>query len=122
MEQKVSIIGIAKRLEEIYFPGDPLPLYLDKRSQTLRIIQQIRDEAHRFGITHHRKRRSNSSIQSALSGIVGIGEKTTEKLLQKFGSVERIRQAKEEDIAKITGAEKAKRLLDSLNKGTIEQK
>ncbi|HTA84035.1 MAG TPA: excinuclease ABC subunit UvrC [Bacteroidia bacterium] len=122
LNEKISIIGIAKRLEEIYFPGDPIPLYLDKRSQTLRIIQQIRDEAHRFGITHHRKRRSNSSIQSALTDIEGIGEKTTKKLLQKFGSVERIKQATEEDIAKITGVEKAKRLLEHLKKQAAAQK
>ncbi len=116
LEQKVNVIGIAKRLEEIYFPGDSVPLYLDKRSPTLKIIQQIRDEAHRFGITHHRKRRSAGSIQSALTKIEGIGEKTTEKLLTHFGSIERIKQAREEDIAKITGLDKAKKILESLNK------
>ena len=110
-----------RNLRKIYFPGDPLPLYLDKRSQTLRIIQQIRDEAHRFGITHHRKRRSKSSIQSALTGVDGIGEKTTEKLLKQFGSVERIKQASEEEIAKITGTEKAKRLLESLHAGRQDE-
>jgi excinuclease ABC subunit C len=115
LEQKVNVIGIAKRLEEIYFPGDSVPLYLDKRSPTLKIIQQIRDEAHRFGITHHRKRRSIGSIQSALTKINGVGEKTTEKLLTHFGSMERIRQAKEEDIAKIAGLDKAKKILKSLN-------
>jgi len=122
LDKKISIIGIAKKLEEIYFPGDPLPLYLDKRSQTLRIIQQIRDEAHRFGITHHRKRRSKSTIQSALIGIEGVGEKITERLLKKFGSVERIKQAKEEDIARITGTVKAKKVLEALNKVTINRK
>ncbi len=116
LENKVSIIGIAKRLEEIYFPGDSVPLYLDKRSPTLKIIQQIRDEAHRFGITHHRKRRSAGSIQSALTKIEGVGEKTTEKLLSHFGSIERIKQATIEDIAKIAGLDKAKKILDSLNK------
>jgi excinuclease ABC subunit C len=116
LEQKVSIIGIAKRLEEIYFPGDSVPLYLDKRSPTLRIIQQIRDEAHRFGITHHRKRRSKGSIESALTKIEGVGEKTTEKLLKHFGSMERIKLATEEDIAKMVGLDKAKKILEALNK------
>ncbi|HWY98735.1 MAG TPA: excinuclease ABC subunit UvrC [Bacteroidia bacterium] len=116
LEQKVNVIGIAKRLEEIYFPGDSVPLYLDKRSPTLKIIQQIRDEAHRFGITHHRKRRSADSIQSALTKIDGVGQKTTEKLLTHFGSIERIKEAKEEDIAKIAGLDKAKKILESLNK------
>lgn len=114
IENKVSVIGIAKRLEEIYFPGDPIPLYLDKRSPTLKIIQQIRDEAHRFGITHHRKRRSKGTVKSSLDSIDGIGEKTTQKLLSHFGSVERIKQATEEDIAKIAGADKAKKVLKSL--------
>jgi excinuclease ABC subunit C len=111
LEEKVGIIGIAKKLEEIYFPGDSVPLYLDKRSPTLKVIQQIRDEAHRFGITHHRKRRSKGSIQSVLKGMAGIGEKTAQKLLTTFGSVERIKTATEEDIAKITGKEKAKQVL-----------
>lgn len=112
---KMGIIGIAKKLEEIYFPGDSIPLYLDKRSTTLRIIQQIRDEAHRFGITHHRKRRSKGSFQTSLTGIEGIGEKTAEKLLKKFGSVARIKQAPIEEIAGIIGTDKAKILTQSLN-------
>lgn len=107
---KIGIIGIAKKLEEIYFPGDSIPLYLDKRSPTLKIIQHIRDEAHRFGITHHRKRRSKGTIQTSLTKIEGIGEKTAEKLLRKFGSVERIKALPEEEIAGIIGAEKARRL------------
>ncbi len=119
LEQRVGVIGIAKKLEEIYFPGDPLPLYLDKRSQTLRIIQQIRDEAHRFGITHHRKRRSQGAIQSALTGIDGIGEKTTEKLLKTFGSIERLKQVPEEEIAAMIGTDKAKKLMEFLKNGPI---
>jgi excinuclease ABC subunit C len=111
---KVGIIGIAKRLEEIYFPGDSLPLYLDKRSQTLRVIQQIRDEAHRFGITHHRKRRSKGSFNTALTNIEGIGEKTAQKLLQTFGSVEQLKQQPKEEIEKLIGKEKAKSLLKQL--------
>jgi len=112
---KMGIIGIAKKLEEIYFPGDPIPLYLDKRSITLRIIQQIRDEAHRFGITHHRKRRSKGSFQTSLTGIEGIGEKTAEKLLKKFGSVARIKDAPVDEIAKIVGKDKAGKLLATLS-------
>ncbi|MGP8214346.1 MAG: excinuclease ABC subunit UvrC [Bacteroidia bacterium] len=115
LADKVRVIGIAKKLEEIYFPGDPLPLYLDKRSPTLKIIQQIRDEAHRFGITHHRKRRSNISFQSALTKIDGIGQKTTEKLLKEFGSMEQIKEATEEEIAKISGKDKAKKILKFLS-------
>lgn len=113
---KVAVIGIAKRLEEIYFPGDPIPLYLDKRSQTLKVIQQIRDEAHRFGITHHRKRRSKGAIQSALTEIKGVGEKTTQKLLTHFGSLERIRKAKPEELAKIVGNKNALLVKEYLNK------
>ncbi len=116
LENKVAVIGIAKRLEEIFFPDDPIPLYLDKRSQTLRIIQQIRDEAHRFGITHHRKRRSKGAIKSALTDIKGVGEKTTEKLLTHFGSLERISNAAQEDIAKVIGKKNALLVKEYLNK------
>jgi excinuclease ABC subunit C len=115
LAEKVGIIGIAKKLEEIYFPGDSIPLYLDKRSPTLMVIQQIRDEAHRFGITHHRKRRSKGTIQTSLTGIEGIGEKTAEKLLRKFGSVERIKAAQKEEIATIIGNDKAQLLVKSLH-------
>ena len=81
---KIAIIGIAKRLEEIYFPEDPIPLYLDKKSETLKIIQRLRNEAHRFGITHHRNRRSKGAINSELENIEGIGKKTAEQLLKNF--------------------------------------
>jgi len=117
LANKIGIIGIAKKLEEIYFPGDSIPLYLDKRSYTLRIIQQIRDEAHRFGITHHRKRRSKGTIQTSLTGIEGIGEKTAEKLLKTFGSVARIKKTSFEEITELIGADKAKILSTSLNMG-----
>jgi excinuclease ABC subunit C len=116
LENKVSVIGIAKRLEEIYFPGDPIPLYLDKRSQTLKIIQQIRDEAHRFGITHHRKRRSKGAVKSAITDIKGIGEKITQKLLSHFGSLERIQNATQEDIATVIGNKNAQLVKESLTK------
>lgn len=104
---KVAIIGIAKRLEEIYFPGDPLPLYLDKRSETLKVIQQIRDEAHRFGITHHRNKRSRETFKSELSEIKGISNKTAEKLLQELKSVKNIKEATLEELEKVVGKSKA---------------
>ncbi|HTB33043.1 MAG TPA: excinuclease ABC subunit UvrC [Bacteroidia bacterium] len=116
LENKVAVIGIAKRLEEIFFPDDPIPLYLDKRSQTLKIIQQIRDEAHRFGITHHRKRRSKGAIKSVLTDIKGVGEKTTQKLLTHFGSLERIQNASQEEIAKLIGEKNALLVKGFLNK------
>lgn len=116
LEKKVSVIGIAKRLEEIYFPGDPVPLYLNKRSPTLKVIQQIRDEAHRFGITHHRRKRSKGAIQSSLTGIKGIGEKTTQKLLSHFGSLERIRKATPEEVASLIGEKNSVLVRDFLQK------
>lgn len=104
----IGIIGIAKRLEEIYYPDDPLPMYLDKKSETLRIIQQLRDEAHRFGITHHRKRREKGTIKTALTGIEGIGEATSQLLLQKFKSVKNIQKATLEDLQEVVGKVKGK--------------
>ena len=100
---KIAVISIAERLEEIYFPEDSVPLYLDKRSETLRIIQQLRDEAHRFGITFHRQKRSNAAIVSELDNVEGIGAKTKETLLQHFKSVKRIREATEEELVKVVG-------------------
>ena len=104
----IGIIGIAKRLEEIYYPDDTLPMYLDKKSETLRIIQQLRDEAHRFGITHHRKRREKGTIKTALTGIEGIGEATSQLLLQKFKSVKNIQKASLEDLQEVVGKVKGK--------------
>ena len=104
---KVAIIGIAKRLEEIYFPGDPLPLYLDKRSESLRIIQQIRDEAHRFGITHHRNKRSRATFTTELNEIKGISDKTAEKLLIELKSVKSIKEATLEELEQVIGRSKA---------------
>lgn len=98
---KVTVIGIAKRLEEIYYPGDSFPLYLDKKSETLKIIQQLRDEAHRFGITFHRKKRDQGTLKTELELIPGIGKNTATKLLVKFKSVKRIIEAKEEDLAQV---------------------
>ncbi|PBQ32571.1 excinuclease ABC subunit C [Sphingobacteriaceae bacterium] len=113
---KVAVIGIAKRLEEIYFPGDPLPLYLDKRSETLRIIQQIRDEAHRFGITHHRNKRSRETFKTELNEIRGISDKTAERLLVELKSVKFIKEATLEELEKVIGNSKAKLVYDFFHK------
>ncbi len=103
---KVGIISIAERLEEIYFPEDPVPLYLDKNSETLKLIQQLRDEAHRFGLTFHRKKRSKSQITSELDTIKGIGAETKKKLLTRFKSIKRLKEAKEEEIINLAGKSK----------------
>ena len=110
----VALVGIAKRLEEIYFPGDSLPLYIDKKSESLRVIQALRDEAHRFGITHHRNRRSKSQVVGALDGIKGIGERTSQTLLRHFKSVKRLREATEEEIASVVGVAKARIIAEAL--------
>lgn len=111
ISDRISLISIAKKLEEIYKINDSLPLYLDKRNETLKLIQRMRDEAHRFGITFHRNKRSNDFIKSELQNIIGIGEKTIELLLNKFKSVENIRNASNEDIEKIIGKSKTKFLI-----------
>jgi len=103
----ISIIGIAKRLEEIYFPGDSIPIYINKNSETLKVIQQLRDEAHRFGINFHRNKRSTEMIASELSTIPGIGEKTTKKLLKDFRSVKIIKEAKKSQLIDSVGYSKA---------------
>jgi excinuclease ABC subunit C len=105
---KVALIGIAKRLEEIYFPDDPLPLYIDKKSETLKVIQQMRDEAHRFGITHHRKRRDKSTLESELVDIKGIGEDSATALLKHFKSLKKIKEASVEALAEVVGTARAK--------------
>ncbi|UBM62910.1 excinuclease ABC subunit UvrC [Candidatus Sulfidibacterium hydrothermale] len=107
LDRKIAIIGIAKRLEELYFPGDPLPLYLDKKSVTLKVIQQLRDEAHRFGITHHRKRRQQGTLKSELTTIKGIGKDTAQKLLQHFRSVKKIKDVSEQEMIPVIGKAKA---------------
>ncbi len=113
---KIAIIGIAKRLEEIYFPEDPIPLYLDKKSESLKIIQQLRNEAHRFGITLHRNKRSKSAISSELEGIDGVGEKTAKELLKRFKSVKRIKEATIENLKEVVGDSKAKLIYGSFNR------
>jgi len=109
---KIAIIGIAKRLEEIYFPGDSVPLYLDKNSETLKIIQQLRDEAHRFGITFHRNKRSGEFIKSELENIAGIGEKTISAILKRFKSVENLKNTAYQQVADEIGDSKARIVFD----------
>ena len=104
---RIAVVGIAKRLEEIYFPGDSIPLYIDKNSESLRVVQHLRDEAHRFGITHHRNRRSATQTVSALDDIKGVGEKTKTALLTHFKSVKRLREADLDDVAAVVGPAKA---------------
>ncbi|MFD0977402.1 excinuclease ABC subunit UvrC [Salinimicrobium gaetbulicola] len=104
---KIAIIGIAKRLEEIFYPGDSIPLYLDKKSETLKIIQQLRNEAHRFGITFHRNKRSSAALNTELEEIPGIGEKTAVELLKNFRSLKRVKEASEESLAGVIGNSKA---------------
>lgn len=113
---EIALVGIAKRLEEIYFPGDSVPLYIDKKSESLRVIQSLRDEAHRFGITHHRNRRSKGQIKSALDEINGIGPKTKQALFQEFKSVKRMKEASFESLASVVGNSKAKILFEALQK------
>lgn len=109
---KITILGIAKRLEEIFYPGDSVPMYLDKKSETLKIIQHLRNEAHRFGITFHRDKRSKAALQTSMETIPGIGEKTMVTLLTHFKSVKRLTAAPEEEIAKVVGQSKAKKITE----------
>lgn len=111
---KIPVVGIAKKLEEIFFPEDSLPLYINKKSESLKLIQRMRDEAHRFGITHHRQRRSKNTLTSELTNIKGVGEKTFEKLLKKFRSVAKLKEATIEEIAVMIGEAKAKIVYDGL--------
>ncbi|CAN5490505.1 excinuclease ABC subunit UvrC [soil metagenome] len=108
IDKQVTVIGIAKRLEELYYPGDQYPLYLDKRSETLKVIQQLRDEAHRFGITFHRKKRDKGTLATELELIEGIGKTTAEKLLKYFKSVKKIREANEETLMEVVNTKQAK--------------
>ena len=108
---KIAILGIAKRLEELFFPDDPYPLYLDKRSETLKVIQRLRDEAHRFGITHHRNRRKKSGLKSELETIPGIGPASIKQLFARFKSVKKIKAAGLEDLIPVVGTDKAKKII-----------
>ncbi|WP_027377108.1 excinuclease ABC subunit UvrC [Kaistella palustris] len=112
---KITIIGIAKRLEEIYFPEDSIPLYIDKKSETLKILQRVRDESHRFGVKHHRTRRKNSTIKSELEEIPGIGEKAIELLLSKLKSVKRVKESSRETLEEIIGKNRARLVWEYFN-------
>ena len=109
---KIAIIGIAKRLEELFYPEDPIPLYLDKKSETLKIIQQLRNEAHRFGITFHRNKRSKEALNTRLLNIEGIGEKTIIELLKIFKSLKRLQTASFDDLSKAVGSSKAQKIIN----------
>ena len=117
---KLAIVGIAKRLEEIYYPGDPLPMYIDKKSETLKVIQHMRDEAHRFGITHHRSRRDRGTLRTALTEVPGVGEETARALLKHFKSVTRVKEASVDTLAGVVGRAKAKIIVDFYQGGTSE--
>ena len=108
---KIAIVGIAKRLEELFYPNDPIPLYLDKKSETLKVIQQLRNEAHRFGITFHRDKRSKDALNTTLETIPGIGEKTVTQLLQHFKSAKRIGEASFDELEALVGAHRAKKIM-----------
>lgn len=114
LTDKLTVIGLAKRMEEVFRVGDPYPLFLDRNSQALKVLQRIRDEAHRFGITHHRNLRSKAQIQSVLREIKGVGEKTEQRLLMHYGSVARIAAASVEDLAGLIGKDLAQRVHDTL--------
>ncbi|HKG06958.1 MAG TPA: helix-hairpin-helix domain-containing protein, partial [Pedobacter sp.] len=111
IDKKVTVIGIAKRLEELYYPGDSYPLYLDKKSETLKVIQQLRDEAHRFGITFHRKKRDQGTLKTELEQIAGIGKTTADKLLRQFKSVKRIKEATEAELLSVINKKQTQTLL-----------
>lgn len=122
VRDKIAAIGIAKRLDEIYYPGDEIPLYIDKNSETLAVIQRLRDEAHRFGIKHHRSRRSKSQIHSVLDDIQGIGPKTQQVLLKHFKSVKRVSEASLADIQAVIGKAKGNVVYNVLNNKSIGEK
>ena len=111
---RLTVVALAERMEEVYRVGDPYPLFIDRNSPALKVLQQIRDEAHRFGITFHRKLRSKSQVESALKGIKGVGEKTEQRLILRFGSVARLAAASEKDVAEVVGAKLASRVLSAL--------
>jgi len=120
LRRKIAIIGIAKRLEELFYPNDPIPLYLDKKSETLKIIQQLRNEAHRFGIEHHRNKRSKSALNTELETITGVGEKTIVALLKHFKSAKRISYAKLDELEDVVGVSKAQKIYNYYNQKQID--
>ena len=121
LQGQIAVVGIAKRLNEVFFPGDSVPLYIDKNSETLHVIQRLRDEAHRFAITFHRKQRSKGQVHSALDEVPGIGPKTRTLLLKHFKSLKRIKEASEEELASLIGPAKAHKLYNDLQATTPVQ-
>ncbi|MEZ4981587.1 MAG: helix-hairpin-helix domain-containing protein [Saprospiraceae bacterium] len=117
---RVTLIGIAKRLEEIFFPGDPVPIYINKKSESLKLIQQARNEAHRFAITFHRDQRSRGLTKTGLTAIKGVGSKTAEKLLKHFGSIKKLKQAPKEELEKVAGKSSASKILAYFEQETKE--
>ena len=118
---KVTLIALAERMEEVYRVGDPYPMFIDRNSPALKVLQQIRDEAHRFGITFHRNLRSKAQVQSVLKGIKGVGEKTEQRLLLRFGSVARIKAASLDEISELVGPVLAERILNHLSNDQSER-
>ena len=114
IDGQIAIIGIAKRLEEIYFPNDSTPLYLDKKSSSLKLIQQLRNEAHRFGINHHRRKRVSEKIKTSLDNISGIGPKTSTLLLKRFGSVKNLMKADYKTVQELIGKSKAEKIFGKI--------
>jgi excinuclease ABC subunit C len=114
LRDDIAAVGIAKQLNELFFPGDSVPLYIDKNGETIRVIQRLRDEAHRFAITHHRAKRGKAQLHSDLDDIKGIGEKTNQLLLKHFKSVKRIREATADEIAAVVGPSRAKLIKENL--------
>lgn len=121
IDQQVRVLGIAKRLEELYFPNDPLPLMLNKKSETLKVLQHIRDEAHRFGLSHHRKRRTSSTLKTELTEIEGIGQATAEALFKKFGSIKKIKSLTFEQLAEVVGKSKAQKIFSYFHRENFSE-
>jgi excinuclease ABC subunit C len=119
LKGRIAVIGIAKRLEEIYFPEDKIPLYINKNSETLKLIQQIRNEAHRFGVKLHRNKREKAMLMSDLDNIKGIGEKTRNELLKRFGSVDLILKANPAEIETVIGKSRTKTLLNAFSRNKL---
>ena len=110
LEEKIPIVGLAKRLEEVYYPNDPMPYYLSRTGEPLKVICHLRDEAHRFGITFHRQKRSNAFLHSELESIAGVGVKSIEQLLRHFRTMKAIRTASVEELAEVVGHARAERI------------
>lgn len=121
LQGQIAVVGIAKRLNEVYFPGDSIPLFIDKNSETLHVIQRLRDESHRFAINFHRKQRSKGQVTSILDNIPGIGPKTRTLLLKQFKSLKRIKEANEQDLAAVIGPVKARALITGLHAASNPQ-